>query len=103
VYCTPKGEKTVAKRKQKTEHPNPHPDWVISDTIKVNGRIVEKNTELSITGQSGRFLFIKHVKTPTTEWIDCIGGKAQYRVFRSFRPDQIKTVHWKNKTRQNLG
>jgi hypothetical protein len=78
------------------------PEWIISDTIKVNGRVVEQNTELSIRGESGRFLFIKHVKTPTCEWIDCIGGKAErYKQFRSFRPDQIKTVHYKNKTRKN--
>ena len=79
------------------------PEWVVSETIKVNGRVVEQNTELSIKGESGRFLFIKHVKTPTCEWIDCIGGKNErYKQFRSFRPDQIKTVHWKNKTRKNI-
>lgn len=91
----PKKKKVV-----KTEE-NLHPDWKISETLKHNGRIIEKNTELSIRGESGRFLFIKHVKTPTAEWIDVVGGKAQYKQFRSFRPEQIKTVHWKNKTREN--
>lgn len=78
-----------------------HPDWVVSDTMKVNGRVVEKNTELSIKGQSGRFLFIKHVVTPNCEWIDVLGGKARYKQFRSFRPEQIKTVHYKNRLREN--
>lgn len=93
----------MARRKKQTvtvEEVNP--TWVISETIKHGGRIIEKNTELSIKGESGRFLFIKHVKTPDCEWIDCIGGKNdRYKQFRSFRPDKIKTVHWKNKTRKN--
>lgn len=93
----------MAKRKKTVEIKDIHPDWIVSDTIKHNGRIVEKNTELSIKGISGRFLFIKHVKTPNCEWIDVIGGKNQYKQFRSFRPDQIKTVHYKNKRRENIG
>jgi len=91
------------RKKQVIEHDNPHKDWVISEAIKHNGRIIEKNTELSIQGESGRFLFIKHVQTSTCEWIDVIGGKnGKYKQFRSFRPDRIKRVHYKNRTRENL-
>lgn len=92
----------MGRRKKVVQVEDIHPDWVISDSIKVNGRVVEQNTELSIQGESGRFLFIKHVKTPSCEWIDCIGGKSErYKQFRSFRPEQVKTVHYKNKTRKN--
>ncbi len=79
-----------------------NPDWVTSDTIKVNGRIVEAGTELSIRGVRGRFKFIAHVKTSTTEWIDVVGGMAGYKHFRAFKPDQIKTVHYKKRLRENL-
>jgi hypothetical protein len=80
-----------------------HPDhWTVTDEIKVNGRSVSKGTELSIKGHPGRFLFIKHVKTPTTEWIDVVGGTKGYKMLRSFAVDSVKTVHWKNKTRENL-
>ena len=92
----------MGRRKKQVERENIHPEWEISETIKVNGRIVEKGTELSIQGQSGRFLFLKHVKTPNCEWVDVIGGKNdRYKQFRAFRPEQIKRVHWKNKTRAN--
>jgi hypothetical protein len=94
----------MARKKKQKEVENIHPEWEILDTVKFNGRIVEKDTELSIQGESGRFLFIKYVKTPTCEWIDCIGGKSErYKQFRSFRPDKIKRVHYKNKTRKNIG
>jgi hypothetical protein len=94
----------MARRKQATPTLEEiHPDWTISYEIKHNGRIIEKDTELSIKGESGRFLFIKHVQTPTAEWIDVIGGKnGKYKQFRSFHSDRIKRVHYKNKTRENL-
>jgi hypothetical protein len=94
----------MAKRKKTLTLEEIHPDWEISYEMKHNGRIIEPNTEISIQGESGRFLFIKHVKTPTCEWIDVVGGKSErYKQFRAFRPDRIKRVHWKNKTRANLG
>jgi hypothetical protein len=106
VYNRPIKERMdmARRKKQVIEHDNPHKDWVIAESIKVNGRLVEKNTELSIQGESGRFLFIKHVQTPTCEWIDVLGGKNErHRQFRSFRPERIKRVHYKNKTRTNIG
>lgn len=94
----------MAKRKNKKniEGNSFKPDWTVSESIKINGRLVEPKTELSIKGESGRFLFIKHVKTPTAEWIDVVGGKAGYKMFRSFGLDQVRTVHYKNKTRGNV-
>lgn len=76
-------------------------DWVISEEIQIHGRNVSKGTELSIKGESGRFRFIKHIKTESKEWVDVIGGKRGYQSFRSFDISRVKTVHYKNKTRQN--
>lgn len=78
-----------------------HPDWVISDKIQINGRYLTEGTEVSIFEIRGRFRFIKHVQTPTAEWIDVIGGPSGHKTFRSFRTDQVKRVHWKNKMREN--
>lgn len=78
-----------------------HPTWVVSETIQINGRTVTIGTELSIRGESGRFRFVKHVKTPDSEWIDAIGGKKGYEMWRSFPLENIKTVHRLNRTRQN--
>lgn len=79
-----------------------HPDWVISDKMQINGRNVVVGTELSIIEEPGRFRFIKYVKTPTAEWIDVIGGKSGHRHYRSFKPDRVKRVHWKNKLRESV-
>lgn len=92
----------MARRKKTPTLEELQPNWEISYEMKFNGRIIEKDTELSIKGESGRFRFIKHVKTPECEWIDVVGGREKYRQFRSFRPDRIKTVHWKNRTRENI-
>jgi hypothetical protein len=92
-------------RSKKKKRSNPlsevHPDWVVTDQIQINGRYVSAGTELSILGERGRFIFIKHVQTPTAEWIDVVGGPERYRAYRSFRSDRVKRVHWKNRTRQN--
>lgn len=65
--------------------------WVETFTFSWNNRHIVPGTELSITGQRGRFRFVKHIKTEKTEWIEVLGGKLN--VFRSFHPDKIKTVH----------
>lgn len=78
------------------------PDWSVSDRTQWNGRHITPGTELSIKGVSGRFRFIKYVSTPQAEWIDVVGGKRGVSTFRSFRPEQIKTVHRINKTRENV-
>ena len=90
--------KKVSKQKTKA-----HPDnWTVKNEIQVNGRTVVTGTELSITGEAGRFRLVKHVKTPTAEWIDVVGGRKGYSVFRSFYVSRVKTVHWKNKTVENI-
>ena len=92
------------RKATKPVEPRPNDDWVVTEEMKVNGRIVVKDTELSIKGVSGRFRFIKHVYNPRVdaEWIDVIGGPKGYSGYHSYHPDRIKTVHWKNKTGTNL-
>lgn len=80
-----------------------HPDWVISNEITINGRLVGVGTELSIKGEPGRFRFQQHIKTPKAEWIDVIGGRPKYERFRSFRVEAVKTVHRLNRVRPAKG
>jgi len=87
----------MPKRKKTYEATYPE-GWVINDEYSANGRNIVKDTELSINNEKGRFRFIKHVVNGDKEWIDVMGPN---NVFRSFRPSQIKRVHWKNKTREN--
>lgn len=79
-----------------------HPDWVVSEEIQINGRNVVVGTELSIVDERGRFRFLQHVQTPTAEWIDVIGGPEKVRMYRSFRPERVKRVHWKNRMRESV-
>ena len=88
------------KEKKSNNIQDVHPDWVISEEIQINGRNVVAGTELSITSERGRFKFVKHVKTPTAEWIDVVGGAVNHRSYRSFRPERVRRVHWKNKLRE---
>lgn len=86
------------KKKQKVESNYP-PDWRVAEYAYWNGRHIRPGTELSITGERGRFRFVKFVETPTATWIDVIGGK--HNLSRSFHPSRIKTVHRIKKTREN--
>jgi hypothetical protein len=92
-------------RKKKSEAPKAPPafkpidTWEITTEMQINGRKVSPGTELKITGERGRFRFVKFVKTNEgKEWVDVIGKTG----FRSFALDRIKTVHYKNKTDENL-
>jgi hypothetical protein len=85
-------------RRKKTYEVSYPEGWVVSEEYSANGRNILKDTELSIKNEKGRFRFIKHVINGDIEWIDVLGSNNQ---FRSFRPAQIKRVHWKNTTREN--
>jgi hypothetical protein len=90
-------------RKQKTKTPMVSDAWTIKEEIQINGRNVVPGTELKIAGERGRFRFIKHVTTDKgAEWIDAWGGPKGGETWRSFRPEQVKTVHYKNQTVKNL-
>lgn len=82
--------------------PSPSAHWVVSEEITVHGRKVARGTELSIKGERGRFIFIKHIFNPKTgsEWVDVVGGPSGYKTSRSFHLDKIRRVHYKAKTRE---
>ena len=77
-------------------------DWEVSYEMQINGRKVESGTELKIKGERGRFRFIKHVTTPTTEWIDVWGGPKHAPAWRSFATEKVARVHYKNTTDKAL-
>ncbi len=87
----------MPKRKKTYEATYPE-SWLVNEEYSANGRNIVKDTELSIKNEKGRFRFLKHVINGDKEWIDVMSSNSQ---FRSFRPSQIKRVHWKNKTREN--
>ena len=71
--------------------------FVRSIEWKRNGRFVERGTEISIVGR-GRMKFLEHVVNTDSgaEGIDCVDKNNS---IRSFRPEQVKRVHYKNKMR----
>lgn len=89
-------------RRQKIKTPRISDAWEIKTEMQINGRHVSHGTELKISGERGRFRFLKYVNTGEAEWIDVWGGPKGSENWRSFRPDRVKTVHYKNKTVQNL-
>jgi hypothetical protein len=85
------------------EAPRPNANWEIQTEMQINGRHVKPGTELKITGWTGRYRFVKYVKTEKGhEWVDVIGGPKGSEAFRSCSLDMIKRVHYKNQTYQNL-
>jgi hypothetical protein len=91
------------KKRQIVESVKPNSLWEITTEMQINGRNVKPGTELKITGWSGRYVFIKYVKTEKgKEWIDVWGGSRKMESFRSCSLEMIKTVHSKNKTEQHL-
>ena len=89
----------MGRKKQTVKEDNPSEQWVISESILVNGRHVDTGTELTIKDERGRFKFVRHVYNPRldVEWVDVVGGAKGARQYRSFRQDRIKRVHYKNK------
>lgn len=66
------------------------------ETYTANGRHIERGTEVTIAGH-GRMRFLAHVTHNGKEWIDLVD---KYKAIRSFRPTQIKRVHYKTKMRR---
>jgi hypothetical protein len=90
------------KRKKIPDGPRPNDNWEYVYELQIHGRNVAKGTELKISGERGRFRFIHIIKTPTTQWVDVWGGPKGAEAMRSFYLDRVKTIHYKNKTDQNL-
>lgn len=71
--------------------------------MQINGRNVKPGTELKIKGWTGRYLFVKYVKTQTgSEWVDVLGSGKNNDYYRSCTLDMVSTVHSKNKTDTHL-
>lgn len=69
-------------------------------TPKVNGRILERGTEVSIRNQRGRFRFVSVNKGDGS---GCFyGGPTGHEMFRDFYLAQVRVVHAKKRTRANL-
>jgi hypothetical protein len=94
----------MGRKKQSVKEDNPSEQWVISESIVVNGRHVDAGTEVTIKDERGRFKFVRHVYNPRldVEWVDVVGGAKGARQYRSFRQDRIKRVHYKNKMRLTI-
>lgn len=68
------------------------------DPLKIHGRVLEAGvTELSVTGERGRFVY-RYVNKDGS--ITCYGGTQGRERMRSFRIDRIKTVHIKKHIRK---
>lgn len=91
------------KQSQIQQGPKPNDNWIYQTEIQINGRHVSPGTELKITGERGRFRFIKHVTNHNgVEWVDVWGGPKGAENCRSFYMERIKRVHYKNQTVANL-
>jgi len=70
---------------------------------RVHGRELEPGTEVSITGERGRFRFMRATTTSNDRIVfDFIGGPDGHECWRSFYRERVKTVHRINRTRQNV-
>jgi hypothetical protein len=93
-------------RKKKPAEPvvaRPNANWEYITEMQINGRNVTRGTELKISGERGRFVFVNYTKTDNgKEWLTVWGGPKGMESMRSFYLDKVKTVHSKNKTDANL-
>lgn len=87
------------KKKPANETVSASAHWIVKEEVMINNRHVGRGTELSISGERGRFRFLKHVVNGDKEWIDVVD---KFKSIRSFRPEQVKRVHYKNKIRPTV-
>ena len=87
----------MGRKKKVINSPNSHLFLRNESYTLPNGKVVEKNQVIKIQGEWGtKFKFQEHVvrKDTGVEWIDCFElERGVVSVWRSFRPDRIKTVH----------
>lgn len=69
--------------------------------IRINGRVVEPGTELSVRGWRGRYRYqyARLVEAGAVVEITAYGGPDGHGTYRSCRPDRVRTVHRIPKTR----
>jgi hypothetical protein len=95
--------KIMARRKKIKPAP-PKEGVTVTNEAVINKRQVVRGTELSIKGVKGRFKFISHtsVELPDgsiSEHISVLGGYGGIVLSRTFKPEQVKTVHRNKKLR----
>jgi len=85
----------MARKKQQVKSDDLGARFSLTTDWKHNGRLVERGTEISIV-KHGRMTFLGHVRNIASgaEWVDCVDKNKQ---IRSFRPEQIKRIHYKKK------
>lgn len=98
------GSKRMA-RLQADAHAQLHPDWTITETVKLEGlALLTPGTEVRIHGVPGRvFRFLRLVETSRGSWVDVFGGTRDpngERAFRSFSPDRIAQTYRKPQLRR---
>jgi len=76
--------------------------WRAVGLYQANGRTLTPGVECTIAGERGRFRFVRAVTSPSGHvWLDFMGGTTGVTMWRSFRPDRVRTVHRIAKTREN--
>lgn len=89
------------RKSNKPQEPRPNDDWVQSEEYEANGRKIQRDTELSIEGESGRYRFRRHVRNPKNgaEWIDVVGGPQGVHLLPliSSRPNQAGPLEEQNR------
>ena len=68
---------------------------LIYEPLRVNGRYIEPGTEISISGEPGRFIF----RWLTGSDLTCWGGRTGHEKYRSFPIQRVRRVHSKPKSR----
>jgi hypothetical protein len=95
----------VTRRRHRPPPGSSAASWTREELFRVNGRILEPGTEFSVHGEPGRFRFLYATTTPAgAVWVDGIGGPGGakgVRSWRSFHPEQVRTVHRLLKLRES--
>lgn len=66
--------------------------------VQINGRWLNIDAEVSITGERGRFKYLGFSTTSDGKTVlNFIGGKPGRERLRYFYPDRVKTVHNKRR------
>lgn len=72
------------------------------EAVRVHGRDLTPGTEVTISGERGRYRFVGASTTSSQRLVlDFIGGRAGHECWRSFYPERVKTVHRVNRSRRN--
>lgn len=83
-------------RTKKRQRNIPH-GWTVTNHYQApTGRWLDPGSEVHIKGERGRFKFVEHVSTPTTEWV---WVRDKDRKHRAFIPSRISRVHVQQRMR----